>query len=210
MSDDLIGRFVAEARDAGLSWTEIGQRFGTSKQAVQQRYGALLSQPGAWPGRWSPDAREALERAGEESRALRHDYIGTEHVLLALLSRRGMAAEVLGDHGVTRERIFATDCMQPATDDRAHDECVSIMPRLKQALEHSRRVADLLGADVADPEHLLAGVLAVRDSMAVEILGRLGARPDDILRGLAERLEVQPQRLAAPRRRRRLLGAARS
>jgi hypothetical protein len=37
-ADDLIGRFVAEARAAGCSWTEIGQRIGVSKQAARQRF----------------------------------------------------------------------------------------------------------------------------------------------------------------------------
>src|SRR5712691_10313142 len=36
--DELIGRFVAEARDAGCSWTEIGARMGVSKQAARQRF----------------------------------------------------------------------------------------------------------------------------------------------------------------------------
>ena len=36
--DELIGRFVAEARSAGCSWTEIGARMGVSKQAARQRF----------------------------------------------------------------------------------------------------------------------------------------------------------------------------
>jgi hypothetical protein len=74
LGDVLIGRFVAQARDAGLSWTEIGQLFGTSKQAVQQRYGTALADPGGWPGRWTSAARNALDRAAAEARALGHDY----------------------------------------------------------------------------------------------------------------------------------------
>jgi ATP-dependent Clp protease ATP-binding subunit ClpA len=83
------------------------------------------------------------------------------------------------------------------------------MPRLKQALEHSRRIADGLGAGLADTEHLLAGIVAVPDSMAVEILRRLGVRADDVRTGLARRLDVDPLRLGATRRRRRLLGTPR-
>src|SRR5688500_2526053 len=79
--DALIGRFVTQARAAGLSWTEIGQLFGTSKQAVQQRYGAARREPGAWPGRWSAAAREALDRAVDEARQLGHRHVGTEHAL---------------------------------------------------------------------------------------------------------------------------------
>ncbi len=37
-ADELIGQFVDEARQAGCSWTEIGQRIGVSKQAARQRF----------------------------------------------------------------------------------------------------------------------------------------------------------------------------
>ncbi len=37
-ADELVGHFVAEARQAGCSWTEIGQQIGVSKQAARQRF----------------------------------------------------------------------------------------------------------------------------------------------------------------------------
>jgi hypothetical protein len=204
LGDVLIGRFVAQARDAGLSWTEIGQLFGTSKQAAQQRYGTALADRGGWPGRWTPTARSALDRAAAEARELGHDYVGTEHALLALVSAgRGITAEVLDDLGVTRERMLATTCMKPSPGTASGQDCVPVMPRYKQALEHSRRIADGLEARTAGTEHLLAGIVAVRDSMAVEILRRLKVGADDIVSALADRLDVEPQRLGAPRRRRR-------
>lgn len=204
--DILIGRFVSEAREAGLSWTEIGQLFGTSKQAVQQRYGTALGEPGSWPGRWTPTARNVLNRAAAEARALGHDYIGTEHALLALVSaEHGIAAAVLADLGVTRERMLGTSCMQARRGTQTPQDCLSAMPRYKQALEHSRRIADGLGVRNADAEHLLAGIVAVPDSLAVEILRRLQVSPDAVRDALAERLDVVPHRLGAPRRRRRRL-----
>jgi hypothetical protein len=206
LGDLLIGRFVAQAREAGLSWTEIGQLFGTTKQAVQQRYGTALADPGGWPGRWTPTARNALNRAPAEARELGHRYVGTEHALLALVSaEHGVATNVLADLGVTRERMLATRCMKADPDAPTQQDCLSIMPRYKQALEHSRRIADGLGVRTADTEHLLAGIVAVRDSMAVEILRRLSVSADDVRRVLAERLDVEPQQLGAPRRRRRRL-----
>jgi hypothetical protein len=208
LGDALIGYFVSEARASGLSWTDIGQVFGTSKQAVQQRYGAIGGDLGRWPGRWTTAANEALSRAAAEARALGHDYVGTEHALLALATaERGTAGEVLRELGVTRERMLATSCMNAGADAHQPPDCLRAMPRFKQALEHSRRIADGLDVRLADTEHLLAGIVAVTDSMAVEILGRLGVSVDDVRVALAERLDVEPGRLGARHRRRRRLRA---
>jgi hypothetical protein len=59
-ADDLIGQFVAEARAAGYSWTEIGQRIGVSKQAARQRFAQReASQPSG-----SPEPRRRRRRRG--------------------------------------------------------------------------------------------------------------------------------------------------
>src|SRR5688572_20887504 len=73
--DALIERFVAEARAAELSWTEIGRLFGTSKQAAQKRYGAAASDVGPWAGRGAPTVRQVLEQAGHDARELGHNYL---------------------------------------------------------------------------------------------------------------------------------------
>jgi hypothetical protein len=208
LGDALIGHFVSEARANGLSWTEIGQVFGTSKQAVQQRYGGPGDDSGRWPGRWTAAANEALSRAAADARALGHDYVGTEHALLALATaKRGTAGEILRELGVTRERMLATSCISAGADAHQPHDCLRAMPRFKQALEHGRRIADGLDVRLADTEHLLAGIVAVPDSMAVEILRRLGVSVDDVRAAIAERLDVDPERLGARRRRRRRLRA---
>jgi len=210
LSDAMIGRFVAQARGAGLSWTEIGEAFGVSKQAAQQRYGATTDEAALLPGRWTGACSEALNRAVDEARRLGHDYVGTEHALLALVTAEpGIAADVLRNLGVTRDRMLATSCMKPPRGEQRADGGLSFMPRLKQALEHSRRIADGLDARRADTEHLLAGIVAVPDSMAVEILRRLKVSDTDVVAALAERLAVEPQRLGTARRRRRRLLASR-
>jgi hypothetical protein len=211
LSDAVIDRFVAHARATGLSWTEIGDTFGISKQAAQQRYGTTIDDSILRPDRWTRACHEALDRAGEEARSLRHDYVGTEHALLALVSARaGIAADVLQSLGVTRERMLSTSCMKPYPRDHDARARLAFMPRLKQALEHTRRIADRLDTRLADTEHLLAGIVAVPDSMAVEILRRLGVTDTDVLAALAKRLDVEPQSLGTPRgRRRRLLATKR-
>ena len=107
--DDLIGRFVAEARDAGCSWTEIGARLGVSKQAARQRFGqpappapAVLA-PGST---LRPDDRllACLEAAGREAAADGAAETGTHHLLTGLFEE-GTAAAILEKLGVRAEVV---------------------------------------------------------------------------------------------------------
>jgi hypothetical protein len=194
--DALIERFVAEARATGLSWTEIGELFGTTKQAAQKRYGAPA-------GRGAQTALEVLEQAGQLARELGHNYVGTEHALLVLVAGgHDVAATVLADLGVTRERLLSQ--LGPVADPRPYER-LCVMPRLKQALEHAGRIADDLGQRGPSTEHVLAGLVAVPDSMAVQMLVCLGVSADDVRAALATRLGVDGSRLVVTRRRRRRL-----
>jgi ATP-dependent Clp protease ATP-binding subunit ClpA len=202
VGDALIERFVSDARAVGLSWTEIGQLFGTSKQAAQKRYGPT----GTWPGRWTPAAHRALTRAEEDARELGRSYVGTEHLLLGLLAGDDdLAVSVLVYLGVTREGVLATSCMKVDSPDRTEQECLAVMPRLKQALENAGRIAERLGQRVPGTEHLLAGVVGVPGALALELLKRSGVRAADVREELAVRLDVEPELLILDRRRRRRL-----
>jgi hypothetical protein len=198
--DQLIERFVAEARAAELSWTEIGQLFGTSKQAAQKRYGATGGDAGRWAARGATAGQRVLEQAGQHARELGHNYVGTEHALFVLLAGDDLAADVLAELGVTRERLLSQ--LGPVIDPRPYEQ-LCVMPRLKQALEHARAIAEDLGYRDPSTEHVLAGIVAVPDSMAVQILACLGVSADDVRATVAAGLGFDASRLLAPRRRRR-------
>jgi ATP-dependent Clp protease ATP-binding subunit ClpA len=58
--------------------------------------------------RFTSDAREVVVGAQQQARDLRHDRVGTEHLLLGMLARPGTtAATALDRHGVTREAVTA-------------------------------------------------------------------------------------------------------
>jgi hypothetical protein len=57
--------------------------------------------------RFSKGAREVVERAQAEGRALGHQQIGTTALLLSVAAGPGRAAHVLAEHGATRERLIA-------------------------------------------------------------------------------------------------------
>jgi len=198
--DGLVERFVSQARGAGASWTEIGETFGTSKQAAQKRYGVGPVAPGSWPGRWTPRARRVLDTAAEQARALRHTYIGTEHVLLGLLLVQDeMAPHVLGELGVTSEIILAQGLPGPC--DPRTDEYVSLMPRLKRALNLALRLGERHEHGYADSDHLLVAITQTPHALAIELLEAVGVSASDVRIAVAHRLHVDPESLLPVRRR---------
>ena len=110
--DELIGRFVAEARDVGCSWTEIGERMGVSKQAARQRFvqrAEMAAVAGLRPpGRLEPQDRllACLEAARREAAADGAAEVGTHH-LLAGLFEEGVAAAILEKLGVRADAVRA-------------------------------------------------------------------------------------------------------
>ena len=55
---------------------------------------------------FTPRAKKVLELALREAKSLRHDYIGTEHILLGLVrEREGLAAGILAEREVSDERV---------------------------------------------------------------------------------------------------------
>jgi ATP-dependent Clp protease ATP-binding subunit ClpA len=103
--DELIGRLVAEAREAGCSWTEIGARMGVSKQAARQRFAQPPAVAGLVPGgRLKPKDRllACLQAAGREAAADGAAEVGTHHLLIGLFEE-GVAAAILEKLGVRAE-----------------------------------------------------------------------------------------------------------
>src|SRR6266540_2101250 len=90
--DRLLDQFVAQARHADLSWTDIGTRLGVSKQAARQRF-AERTQPLVLPGAAEPNSRlqACLDRARVVAQADGAAEIGTHHLLAGLLAE-GVAA----------------------------------------------------------------------------------------------------------------------
>src|SRR5262245_24232365 len=79
VGDQLVDHFISTARAAGASWSQLGDALGVSKQAAQQRWTPSIF------SRFTDRARHSIVIAQERARGLRHNYIGTEHLLLGLL-----------------------------------------------------------------------------------------------------------------------------
>lgn len=89
---------------------------------------------------FAPQAKKVIELAVTESQRLDQDYIGTEHLLLALLTGgESLAASLLGDCGIDPVRTQAEieRLSEPDTPAAAGESGFSLTPRVKEALQQA-------------------------------------------------------------------------
>ena len=132
--------------------------------------------------KFTDKARKVLVLAQEEARALHQPYVGTEHVLLALLKEKeGLAAQALDHLGVTYEATLT--CVQQLIKGDASADVsghLSFTPRVKRVLENSLREAMQMGKSYISTEHLLLGIVREGEGTAIGVLRKLGVEGDAI------------------------------
>lgn len=126
-------------------------------------------------------ARQALHFANEEAQALNHSYVGAEHILLGLVREgAGVAAWVLDDMGVrliqARETVAAL--VDPGDGEQRTNQQLSNSAR--SVIAYAMQEADRLGHAYVGTEHLLLGLLRDTESVAIEVLSRMGASLDAV------------------------------
>ena len=125
--------------------------------------------------RFTNRARRVVVLAQEEARILRHNYIGTEHLLLGILAEgEGTAFRALDELGVTLEiaRQQVEGIIGAGQD--AMSGHIPFTPRAKKVLELSLREALKLGHNYIGTEHILLGIIREGDGVGAQVLTRLG------------------------------------
>jgi hypothetical protein len=119
--------------------------------------------------------------AQAEARAIGHNYIGTEHLLLGLLALdEGPIVGVFGSFEITLEQARELTLKIVGPGDGRPEGQVPFTPRAKKVLELSLREALSLGHRSVRPEHLLLGLIREGEGVACRILLDLGADPRTI------------------------------
>lgn len=120
-------------------------------------------------------AKEAVENAAGIASELSHNYIGTEHLLIGLLSAPGVAGRVLEENGVEKERLLdlIQQLIAPATN-VGTAERDNFTPRSQRILGQSYREARRLGSEAVGTEHILIALIKEADCIAVRLLNTLG------------------------------------
>jgi ATP-dependent Clp protease ATP-binding subunit ClpC len=121
--------------------------------------------------RFTERARQVVVLAQEEARTLKHNYIGTEHILLGLLrEEEGLAARVLESLDITVERVRAQVVRIVGSGEEVTSGQIPFTPRAKKVLELARREALSLGHNYIGTEHILLGLVRENEGVAARIL----------------------------------------
>ncbi len=131
--------------------------------------------------RFTERARQVVVLAQEEARTLKHNYIGTEHILLGLLrEEEGLAARVLESLDITVERVRAQVVRIVGSGEEVTSGQIPFTPRAKKVLELALREALSLGHNYIGTEHILLGLVRENEGVAARILLDFDADSDKI------------------------------
>ena len=182
VADGTLTHFVDQCRRNGRSWSEISKALGVTKQAVHKRFSAPTFE------RFTVRARGALKGAAGSATRLRHNYVGTEHVLLGLFAEpEGIAAKVLVERGLTGDDVEAAIlALTPRGDTEVG--APPFTPRAAACLEKALDEALQLGHNYIGTEHILLGLFRDEEGFAARIMHDAGIRHDAVRELVVEML----------------------
>ena len=126
--------------------------------------------------RFTDRARRVVVLAQEEAKLLKHNYIGTEHILLGLIHEgEGVAAKALEGMGISLEQVRDQVTEIIGEGQQAPSGHIPFTPRAKKVLELSLREALQLGHSYIGTEHILLGLIREGEGVAAQVLVKLGA-----------------------------------
>jgi len=143
--------------------------------------------------RFTKRARRVLTTAGDEARRLNHRFIGTEHILLGIVSEEGgVALRVLQELEISPEQVRGSIERTVGRGTRPTLTQPTLTPRTKRVIELAVDEARRMGHHYIGTEHLLLGLVREGEGVAVDVLRRLGAPPDRIREQVSRILQETP------------------
>ncbi len=144
---------------------------------------------------WEPfteRARRSIVLAQEEAQRLGNNYIGTEHLLLGIISEgESVAAKVLENLGVSLEKVRGeVESIVGKGSQPASQEMV-FTPRAKRVIELAFEEARALAHNYIGTEHLLLGLVREGEGVAARVLANLGVDPQKIRAQITQLLGVE-------------------
>ncbi len=184
---------IKKLHAAGGSLREIAEVLDLSHQRVHQIVDGPSGPPGPPPGRrgwgygrrhggrrsfflarFDDEAKEVMVQAQHEAESLKHNYVGTEHLMLAVLKRGVEGVEYDAARKEVAERIGEGEEPWIAGLPRP------LTPRAKRALEAALGEASAAGREQFGPDDILLAIVSDPKGTGGEVLAALGATPEQL------------------------------
>ena len=126
-------------------------------------------------------AQDVMRLAQKSSEDYKHNYIGTEHLLLGmLLERKGIAGRALRQLGIDETRVEELLQRMTRAEQRSEHAPVELSPGCKRVLELAVSEAQRRQDNLIDTKHLLLGLVGLPEGVAIDIFKRMGITPKAI------------------------------
>jgi ATP-dependent Clp protease ATP-binding subunit ClpC len=145
---------------------------------------------------FTPRAQQALSLARDEAERFRHNFVGTEHVLLGLTKLgQGVAVNVLKQVGVDLERVRMEieNLVGPGPDQKIIGN-IPYTPRVKKVLSIAAEEAKALNHTYVGTEHILLGLLREGDGVAGRVLKNMNVHVEQTRREILKELDPNFER----------------
>jgi ATP-dependent Clp protease ATP-binding subunit ClpA len=178
----LLGLLAAADSVAGVSLNALGYTHDEVRAEVEAKVGRGKPPPGGHLP-FTPRAKKVLELALREALQLKHNYIGTEHILLGMLREgEGVGAQVLAEkHSLDRIRGEVLTRLDSPAGHEAHGAA-----RTPAAHDVLALAAELAGEAAVGSHHILEAILQQPDSAAAKVLTDAGVDLDQLATKLDE------------------------
>jgi ATP-dependent Clp protease ATP-binding subunit ClpC len=146
---------------------------------------------------FTPQAQQILAMARQEAARLKHDFVGTEHLLLGLIKLgQGVAVKVLQHFRLDLDKLRSEVEKHVAGPRKKPGGNLPFVPRVKKVLALAAREAKTLNHAHVGTEHILLGLLLEGESAAARILKKHGINIEhtrqEILKEVSPQTEVPP------------------
>ena len=130
----------------------------------------------------SDRSQQVMGLARTEALRMRHEYLGTEHILLGIVSESsGANAGALAAFSITLDRVRSgVEVMIGLGPPSASSDDRGVTPRARQVIRFARDEAAQRKSPQVEPEHLLLGVTREVHGVAAQVLRDLLAPPEAV------------------------------
>ncbi len=144
--------------------------------------------------RFTDRSRKVMVLATQKAKELKHEYVGTEHILLGLLvEENNVASNILKKMNVSLHEVgAAVERIVQRGPDMSLPDKLPLTPRSKKVIEHAITNARELNHNYVGTEHLLLGLLSEPDGIACQVLTEIGVSLDKVKAEIVALLKEKP------------------